>query len=233
MSVGLSPDTLLNVFLAIAVDNLANAQELTAAEEADEKANNEICDESEDMDEQEADHCVLDMDGKTAGDLCSISRAIDGISNTILTCKILHAISNSNQRITFLESFSYQFKKLYISPYFKKIWPTVYSEEECEEEESPFGGPRPMVPYTSMFFLSPSNPWDSLLFSFSIFTKLINNKASPSSKINKFTGIGHSYFGMRVKKDETTLQRHIKCHVIKTKKGVLKHLYQTKKSSSE
>ena len=28
-----SPDTLLNVFLAIAVDNLANAQELTAAEE--------------------------------------------------------------------------------------------------------------------------------------------------------------------------------------------------------
>lgn len=29
----LIPDTLLNVFLAIAVDNLANAQELTAAEE--------------------------------------------------------------------------------------------------------------------------------------------------------------------------------------------------------
>jgi len=29
-----SIDTLLNVFLAIAVDNLANAQELTAAEEA-------------------------------------------------------------------------------------------------------------------------------------------------------------------------------------------------------
>jgi len=28
-----SLDTLLNVFLAIAVDNLANAQELTAAEE--------------------------------------------------------------------------------------------------------------------------------------------------------------------------------------------------------
>ena len=27
------PDTLLNVFLAIAVDNLANAQELTTAEE--------------------------------------------------------------------------------------------------------------------------------------------------------------------------------------------------------
>lgn len=35
-------DTLLNVFLAIAVDNLANAQELTAAEEADEKAQEEV-----------------------------------------------------------------------------------------------------------------------------------------------------------------------------------------------
>ena len=31
-------------------------------------------------------------------------------------------------------------------------------EEEAEEEESPFGGPKPIVPYTSMFFLSPTNP---------------------------------------------------------------------------
>lgn len=37
-------DTLLNVFLAIAVDNLANAQELTAAAEADEKAQEEVSD---------------------------------------------------------------------------------------------------------------------------------------------------------------------------------------------
>lgn len=44
-------DTLLNVFLAIAVDNLANAQELTAAEEADERAN-ELPDDSESLDEQ-------------------------------------------------------------------------------------------------------------------------------------------------------------------------------------
>lgn len=36
------------MFLAIAVDNLANAQELTAAEEADEK-NNDLDDESEDL----------------------------------------------------------------------------------------------------------------------------------------------------------------------------------------
>ncbi|VDP16634.1 unnamed protein product [Onchocerca flexuosa] len=42
--------TLLNVFLAIAVDNLANAQELTAAEEADERAA-ELPDESESLDD--------------------------------------------------------------------------------------------------------------------------------------------------------------------------------------
>ena len=35
-------DTLLNVFLAIAVDNLANAQELTADEEDSEVAREEV-----------------------------------------------------------------------------------------------------------------------------------------------------------------------------------------------
>ncbi|XGW32512.1 hypothetical protein V3C99_017226 [Haemonchus contortus] len=95
--------TLLNVFLAIAVDNLANAQELTAAEEADEKANE--MDDSEE-EEPDGDHCAIDMDGNDQDD-----------------------------------------------------------DEECEEEESPFGGPRPMVPYTSMFFLSPSNPLRVLVHS--------------------------------------------------------------------
>ena len=37
-----TPDTLLNVFLAIAVDNLANAQELTAAEEEQEEEEAEV-----------------------------------------------------------------------------------------------------------------------------------------------------------------------------------------------
>jgi hypothetical protein len=51
-------DTLLNVFLAIAVDNLANAQELTAAEEADEKAN-EIFEDSESIEEYQDDQVKL------------------------------------------------------------------------------------------------------------------------------------------------------------------------------
>ena len=37
-----NPDTLLNVFLAIAVDNLANAQELTAAEEEQEQKEEQV-----------------------------------------------------------------------------------------------------------------------------------------------------------------------------------------------
>ena len=36
-------DTLLNVFLAIAVDNLANAQELTAAEEEQAEDEEKVC----------------------------------------------------------------------------------------------------------------------------------------------------------------------------------------------
>jgi len=52
-------DTLLNVFLAIAVDNLANAQELTAAEEADEKANELEEEESEDM--EEVGYCTIHL----------------------------------------------------------------------------------------------------------------------------------------------------------------------------
>lgn len=54
---------MLNVFLAIAVDNLANAQELTAAEEADEKAN-EIFDDSESIEDQYVldNHCNINLE---------------------------------------------------------------------------------------------------------------------------------------------------------------------------
>ncbi|TKR73038.1 hypothetical protein L596_020401 [Steinernema carpocapsae] len=94
--------TLLNVFLAIAVDNLANAQELTAAEEADEKAN-EMSEDSESL-MDDNDQCAIDMEGE------------------------------------------------------RREYGDQMDDEECEEEESPFGGPKPMVPYSSMFILSPTNP---------------------------------------------------------------------------
>ena len=44
VSLNSSTDTLLNVFLAIAVDNLASAQELTAAEEEAEEENEQVRD---------------------------------------------------------------------------------------------------------------------------------------------------------------------------------------------
>lgn len=112
-------DTLLNVFLAIAVDNLANAQELTAAEEADEKAN-EIFEDSDSMDDQYGDgQCAIDMDGE------EMTREPDGL--------------------TVSPGIIWEFKQLF------------FADEECEEEESPFGGPKPMVPYSSMFILSSKN----------------------------------------------------------------------------
>ena len=41
LPLNIQPDTLLNVFLAIAVDNLANAQQLSQDEEAEETAREE------------------------------------------------------------------------------------------------------------------------------------------------------------------------------------------------
>lgn len=78
---------------------------MTAAEEADEKAN-EISDDSESMDYNEGDQCAIDIEGRIIGE--ELTREID--------------------------------------------------EEECEEEESPFGGPKPMVPFSSMFIFSQTNP---------------------------------------------------------------------------
>uniref|UniRef100_A0AC34F530 EF-hand domain-containing protein n=1 Tax=Panagrolaimus sp. ES5 TaxID=591445 RepID=A0AC34F530_9BILA len=97
--------TLLNVFLAIAVDNLANAQELTAAEEADEKAN-EISDDTDSLEDQygQDGELALDVEGRLADDMPD------------------------------------------------------FDEDDMEDEESPFGGPKPMVPFSSMFIFSPTNP---------------------------------------------------------------------------
>lgn len=98
--------TLLNVFLAIAVDNLAQAQELTAAEE--EKA-------EEDKEKQLAE-LQKEMEALKRGD--------GSISNTEI-------------------SPSMEDKK---------------KEEAKKEEEQPQDGPKLMLPYSSMFILSPTNP---------------------------------------------------------------------------
>ena len=97
--------TLLNVFLAIAVDNLANAQELTAAEEEQEEEDKE-----KQMQELAKEMEALQMDGSN-------------VKNEMLTS------SDEKQQL-----------------------------EEKQLDDDDDSGPKPMLPYTSMFILSSENP---------------------------------------------------------------------------
>lgn len=93
--------TLLNVFLAIAVDNLANAQELTAAEEN--KA------------EEDREKQLLELK------------------------KEMEALQGDNIRTD-------------------DILEKIEAEEKPKIPEEIESGPKPMLPYSSMFILSPTNP---------------------------------------------------------------------------
>ncbi|XP_077299455.1 calcium voltage-gated channel subunit cacophony [Arctopsyche grandis] len=104
--------TLLNVFLAIAVDNLANAQELTAAEEEQEE---------EDKEKQ----------------LQELEKEMEA----------LHIGDGSPQRVDLGGGSSIPHRKG------KKK-----EESKKDEEEDITNGPKPMLPYSSMFILSPTNP---------------------------------------------------------------------------
>ncbi|XP_075988245.1 calcium voltage-gated channel subunit cacophony isoform X3 [Anticarsia gemmatalis] len=102
--------TLLNVFLAIAVDNLANAQELTAAEEEQVE------------EDKEKQHQELEKE-----------------------MEALHAVDGSPPRVDLKPSSPSSRKK-------KK------EDAKKEDEEEIPDGPKPMLPYSSMFILSPTNP---------------------------------------------------------------------------
>lgn len=98
--------TLLNVFLAIAVDNLANAQELTAAEEEQAEENKE-----KQALELEKEMEALQMEGAPRVEVCPPS----------------------------------------------PVRGRKKKEEKPAEEEEEIVGPKPMLPYSSMFILSPTN----------------------------------------------------------------------------
>lgn len=100
--------TLLNVFLAIAVDNLANAQELTAAEE-------EQVEEDKEKQLQELE-------------------------------KEMEALQAADGTIAKLDSSPLKGKGR------KK------DDEKKDDEDDIPDGPKPMLPYSSMFILSPTNP---------------------------------------------------------------------------
>ncbi|KAH8416477.1 hypothetical protein KR222_005300 [Zaprionus bogoriensis] len=101
--------TLLNVFLAIAVDNLANAQELTAAEEEQVEEDKE-----KQLQELEKEMEALQGDGVH----------LENGDGTVATSK-----GKGKKKV-----------------------------EEKKEEEEVTEGPKPMLPYSSMFILSPTNP---------------------------------------------------------------------------
>lgn len=104
--------TLLNVFLAIAVDNLANAQELTAAEE----------EQVEEDKEKQLQELEKEMEA-------------------------LQAADGTTPKVDITPS----------SPGKGKGKKKDDEKKEDEEEDTP-GGPKPMLPYSSMFILSPTNP---------------------------------------------------------------------------
>ncbi|XP_026668099.1 voltage-dependent calcium channel type A subunit alpha-1 isoform X6 [Ceratina calcarata] len=109
--------TLLNVFLAIAVDNLANAQELSAAENMEE---------NEDKQKQAQE---LEKEIQT------LQKPKDGNAPKVEICP---PSPNQNFKDGKGEKQS--------------------SEEEKKQDEDDDTGPKPMLPYSSMFILSPTNP---------------------------------------------------------------------------
>ncbi|KPM10489.1 voltage-dependent calcium channel type A subunit alpha-1-like protein [Sarcoptes scabiei] len=115
--------TLLNVFLAIAVDNLANAQELTAAEEEEAE---------EERENQELE--LVQYHGKGKDDVPAMNICPPS------------PMGRSGSR-TDLAKVEYELVKIK-----KKDDIDLF-----EEEEEP-SGPKPMLPYSSMFIFSSSNP---------------------------------------------------------------------------
>ncbi|XP_076286450.1 calcium voltage-gated channel subunit cacophony isoform X16 [Lasioglossum baleicum] len=108
--------TLLNVFLAIAVDNLANAQELSAAEDE------EKCEDKEKQTQE------------LEKEIESLQKPKDGSPPKVAVCP-----PSPTQN-------------------FKDGKGGNQSSEEKKQDEDDDTGPKPMLPYSSMFILSPTNP---------------------------------------------------------------------------
>ncbi|XP_036142401.1 voltage-dependent calcium channel type A subunit alpha-1 isoform X6 [Monomorium pharaonis] len=106
--------TLLNVFLAIAVDNLANAQELSAAEEEQQE---------EDKEKQ----------------LQELEKEIESLQRPGDAPRVEICPPSPTQN-------------------FRDGRVETQTSEERRQDEDDDMGPKPMLPYSSMFILSPTNP---------------------------------------------------------------------------
>lgn len=118
--------TLLNVFLAIAVDNLANAQELTAAEE----------EQVEEDKEKQLQELEKEMEA-------------------------LQATDGSPPRLE-------------ISPPSPASRGKGKKKDEKKDDDDVPDGPKPMLPYSSMFILSPTNPLVTFFFFFNFIVQTNN-----------------------------------------------------------
>ncbi|XP_070165290.1 voltage-dependent calcium channel type A subunit alpha-1 isoform X13 [Polyergus mexicanus] len=108
--------TLLNVFLAIAVDNLANAQELSAAEE--------------EQKEEDKEKQLQELEKEIE----SLQKPGDGSAPKVEICP-----PSPTQN-------------------FRDGRGDNQASEERRQDEDDDTGPKPMLPYSSMFILSPTNP---------------------------------------------------------------------------
>ncbi|CAG2102896.1 unnamed protein product, partial [Medioppia subpectinata] len=135
--------TLLNVFLAIAVDNLANAQELTAAEEEEAEVDRER--NKEEIEKEIADLHRQGTNTDTLGD----TDDLDLLPSVNIMPPSPLANSRGGGGDADISKIEFELVKI---PKPKR--PHIQMDEE-EEEPS---GPKPMLPYSSMFILSSSNP---------------------------------------------------------------------------
>ncbi|XP_078326078.1 voltage-dependent calcium channel type A subunit alpha-1-like isoform X9 [Crassostrea virginica] len=175
--------TLLNVFLAIAVDNLTNAQEMTAAEEEEEVGRKEHLEEvRQEVHNQFTDHSQRNKHEKEL-----LEESSGGQQVTVNICPPSPANNEENPKISNFNYISFSkdsnhqndlknnkntanavAKKSNISQneFDNDGLDTDSNNSEDpppqapkQEEEGAFGsGPRPMLPYSSMFIFGPTNP---------------------------------------------------------------------------
>ncbi|XP_076342693.1 voltage-dependent calcium channel type A subunit alpha-1-like isoform X3 [Tachypleus tridentatus] len=156
--------TLLNVFLAIAVDNLANAQELTAAEE----------EEAEDDKERTKEELE-----KEIAEFHANSSSVDPPQVNICPPSPQNTSERRLKRFKFDKENSKNWKgsqekqldmevdkRSFNEP--EQVNENIELSEDDDDENAPdedeeikddeITGPKPMLPYSSMFVLSPTNP---------------------------------------------------------------------------
>ncbi|XP_042203568.1 voltage-dependent calcium channel type A subunit alpha-1-like isoform X6 [Homarus americanus] len=158
--------TLLNVFLAIAVDNLANAQELTAAEEEQEEEDKESqhlpdpenlvpLQKQQAVLEKEREAMQNNADGPPKVEICPPSPGGDIKMNDK---KAADAEKDAKKDEKKAEAKEENKEKRDETKEEDSKRDGDKDNKQAENQEEDMGGPKPMLPYSSMFILSPTNP---------------------------------------------------------------------------